>query len=103
MYLDVFRRAAHRLRADHPGDEPGRMLRAEGLTTAGRFYAFATGDDIVVKLPAARVAELVAAGAGRPCEPRTGRPMRQWVRLRPADEDACVAALTEAREFVSGM
>ncbi|MFH8735320.1 MULTISPECIES: hypothetical protein [unclassified Streptomyces] len=57
----------------------------------------------MVKLPAGRVAELIEAGTGRPCEPRPGRPMREWVRLTPADAELCPACLAEAREFVTGL
>ena len=101
--MDVFEEACRALLDAHPGDERGRMLHSPGLRTAGRFYAFATGGDLVVKLPAGRVTELVAAGAGRPCEPRPGRPMRQWVVLTPADAGTCTACLKEARAFVAGI
>lgn len=100
MDMNVFERVSRKLLEDHPGDERGQMLRSAGLKTAGRFYAFVAGDDLVVKLPAARVTELIATGVGRPCEPRQGRPMRQWVRLTPAGESACTAYLMEAREFI---
>ena len=40
----------------HPGDEEGRMLHSTGLRTAGKFDAFASGADVIMKLPAARVA-----------------------------------------------
>jgi hypothetical protein len=100
---DVFDCASQTMLDRHPGDERGRMLRAPGLKTAGRFYAFATDHHLVVKLSAARVAELITAGAGRPCDPRRGRPMRQWVRLRPADHPSCTTYLIEARGFVSGL
>lgn len=99
--MDVFDRASRKLLDEHPGDELGRMLHSPGLKTAGKFYAFATGGDLVVKLPAARVTELIATGAGRACEPRPGRPMRQWVRLAPVDAGSCTAYLVEAREFVA--
>jgi hypothetical protein len=103
MDLDVFERVSRTLLDDHRGDERGSMLHSPGLKTAGRFYAFVTGDDLVVKLAAARVAELIATGVGRACEPRPGRPMRQWVRLTPAGEQACAAYLVEAREFVASL
>jgi hypothetical protein len=93
--MDVFERVLE----EHPGDERGRVLHSPGLKTAGEFYAFVTGDDLVAKLPAARVTELIATGVGRPCEPRQGRPMRQWVLLTPTDQ--CAAYLAEAREFVT--
>ena len=77
------------------------MLSAPGLKTSGKFFAFASGEDLCVKLPSARVSDLLATGAGRPCEPRRGSPMREWVRLTPPDEEACAAYVTEALDFVA--
>jgi hypothetical protein len=99
----VFEGASRTLLADHPDDEQARMLQSPGLRACGRFYAFAAGDDVVVKLPAARVEELIAAGVGRPCAPRQGRPMREWVRLAPSSEQDCIAYLAQARAFVVGL
>lgn len=67
------------------------MLRSSGLKTAGRFYAFATATDLVVKLPSSRVSELIDSGRGLPCSPRPGRPMKEWVRipLRPTRIPLC--------------
>ena len=98
---ELFESVSAQLLASHPGDDRGRMLRSPGLKTGGKFFAFATKDDLVVKLPAARVAELIVTGAGRPCRPARGRPMREWVRVRPADREACAAFLAEARSFVT--
>ncbi|UDL97520.1 hypothetical protein [Streptomyces longhuiensis] len=103
MEAAVFEDASRTLLEEHPGDERGRMLQSPGLKTSGMFYAFATGNDLVVKLSAARVVELIEAGTGLPCAPRPGRPMRQWVRLTPADAEQCLAYLAEAREFVTGL
>lgn len=97
----VFETVSQRLLREHPDDQPGRMLRAPGLKTAGKFYAFVTNADVVVKLPATRVAELIGTGKGQPCAPARGRPMREWVRLVPADEHTCAAYLLEARGFVA--
>jgi hypothetical protein len=55
-----------------------------------------------VKLPAERVAELIASGEGMVFDRGQGTPMREWVRLRPADESACAAYLREARRFAAG-
>ncbi|MGY2084827.1 hypothetical protein [Blastococcus sp. SYSU DS0539] len=69
----------------------------------GRFcYGFAPAGALIVKLPAARVQELVAEGRGEPCSPRPGRPVREWVRIPEPDEAACVTYLREARAFVAG-
>jgi len=98
---EIFDRLSQQLLDEHPEDHRGRMLSSPGLTTAGRFYAFVTGHDLVVKLPAGRVAELIATGAGRPCAPARRGPMREWVRLAPDGEDDCGAYLHEARAFLA--
>ena len=77
------------------------MLRSPGLKTAGAFYGFATADDLIVKLPSARVAELIDSGRGLACSPRPGRPMKQWVRIPAPDEESCLSYLLEARTFVA--
>ncbi len=98
----TFAAAVQRVLALHPEDEPGRILHAPGLRTAGKFYGFAQAADLMVKLPASRVQELIASGRGLPCSPRPGRPMREWVRLEALDEESCVSYLLEARAFVLG-
>lgn len=87
----------------YPGDGEGRMLRSPGLKTAGKFYGFATAADVVVKLPASRVDELIDSGQGLPCSPRPGRPMKEWVRIPAPDEQSCLSFLLEARTFVSAL
>jgi hypothetical protein len=95
----IFERAAKRLR----GVERGKMLSATGLRDpeAGKFFAFTTRGQLVVKLPAGRVTELIASGEGRVFDAGKGRPMKEWVGLSPADESACAAYMREARKFVS--
>jgi hypothetical protein len=61
------------------------------------------GDDFVIKLPAARVTELIATGTGRACDPRRWRPMKKWVRVKPTDEETCSAYLMEAHDFVADL
>jgi hypothetical protein len=95
----IFERAAKRLR----GVERGKMLSATGLRdpAAGKFFAFVTRGQLVVKLPAERVTELIATGEGRVFDAGKGRPMKEWVGLSPADESACAAYMREARKFVA--
>ena len=97
----VFADVARQLLTDFSGDEQGRMLRSPGLKTGGKFYGFATADDLVVKLPAARVDELIDTGQGAPCSPRPGRPMKEWVRIPAPGPASCRAFLLEARTFVA--
>jgi hypothetical protein len=74
---EIFESVSRQLLAEYPCDQQGRMLRSVGLKTTGKFFAFTTKRDLVVKLPAARVAELIASGASQPCDPGKGRPMKE--------------------------
>ncbi|TML10298.1 MAG: hypothetical protein E6F94_05075 [Actinobacteria bacterium] len=96
----IFDRAAKRLR----GVERGKMLSASGLRdpAAGKFFAFVTRGQLVVKLPAKRVAELIASGEGGVFDAGKGRPMKEWVGVTPADETVCAEYMREARKFVAG-
>ncbi len=84
-----------------PGVTPptgGRQFGSDALKVGGSIFAMVYRGDLVVKLPAARVAELIAAGAGGPFDTGRGRPMRQWLAVSP---DADWPALArEALAFV---
>ena len=56
---------------------------------------------MVLKLPADRVAALVAAGRGKPFMPVPGRVMREWIALA-GREDGWLALARDARGFVAG-
>ena len=96
---EMFAVATEQLLSEDPEVEQGRMFRAGGLKTRGKFFALVVDGELVVKLPAERVDELVAAGAHR--FEAGGRSVREWVRLQPADEAACRATVSEARDFVA--
>lgn len=96
----LFSAVAERLLREDAAVDQGRMLRSTGLRAGGKFFAFARDDELVVKVPADRVDELVASGAGEPFF-SGGRRMREWVCLRPADEQTCAAHVGEARRFAT--
>jgi hypothetical protein len=62
-------------------------------------FAMLVDDRLVVKLPAARVAELISAGQGMPFDAGKGKPMKEWVGLT-GDDDACRDLVAEAMTFV---
>ena len=101
MVQALFDRVSERLLGEDAELERTRMFSSEGLKTAGKFFAMVSRGELVVKLPRERVDELVAAGAGHRFDPGHGRLMKEWVALRPADEEACTAYVTEARRFVA--
>ncbi len=84
-----------------PGE--GRGFGAGALKVDGRIFAMLSGGTLVVKLPRARVDELVADDAGTRFEPGTGRVMREWLALAAGSDDARWHALArEALAFVRG-
>jgi hypothetical protein len=93
---------AARLARDRTDVEEGRIFHSRGVKTAGKFFAFLRGEELVLKLPEDRVSELIAAGEGLPFDAGRGTPMREWVRVRPESDAKCAAYVEEAREFVSG-
>jgi hypothetical protein len=82
--------------------EPGTIMGGECLRAGGEFVAMPhhTGEGMVVKLPAARVAELIEQDTGEPFAP-AGRVFREWVLVRHHDGELWRALLSEAHAFVS--
>jgi hypothetical protein len=71
-----------------------------GLRVNGHIFAMLVRDELVAKLPKARVDALVAAGAGARFDPGHGRLMKEWVTA-PLDSDADWGDLAdEALAFV---
>jgi TfoX/Sxy family transcriptional regulator of competence genes len=89
-------------RAEGGPVSPGTMFGSRGLRTGRKFFAIWWHEQLVVKLPADRLQELVAAGEGEPFEPMPGRRMSGWLLLTgTAEWDPVVAearAYTEAQQ-----
>jgi TfoX/Sxy family transcriptional regulator of competence genes len=87
-----------------PGVDWGRMFSSEGLRVRGKVFAFASrGNQLVVKLPAARLDQLVAHGDAEPMA-MAGREMREWACVPVwAGPDRWVALLQEAHAFVDSI
>ena len=80
--------------------ETSRGFGSGALKVRGRIFAMMTSQDqFVVKLPRARVDELVQSGRGQRFEPRPGRVMKEWVSV-PQGKTAWVALAREAYRFV---
>jgi hypothetical protein len=92
-----------RLAADHlrrPGVERSTMMGFPCLRAHGLFYACPhrhTGE-LIVKLPEARVRELVSAGVGSEFKP-AGKVFREWLAISQPDEELWRSLLEEARRF----
>lgn len=78
------------------------MMGLPCLRLSGRFFASLdrrTGD-LVVKLPAARIAELLEQGVGSPFAP-SGRVFREWVSIHPRHAALWTNLVDEAMEFAT--
>ena len=72
----------------------------EGLRVSGKIYAMLVRGELVVKLPAVRVDELVDAGAARRVDAGKGRPMKEWASVPVSASRRWKGLVEEARTFV---
>ena len=94
---------------NHPGVTypPASLEKTKGfgsraLKVAGKIFAMVDSRGrFVVKLPAARVAELLADGRGARFEMGRARWIQEWVCLVPGTEDQWEGFARESVEFVS--
>jgi len=87
----------------NPAVTRSAMMGFPCLRINGGFFACverSTGN-LIVKLPADRVTELVASDVGTPFAPN-GKVFREWMALPCTDEDVWVALIAEAQAFVDG-
>ena len=84
--------------AAHEGTMMGtRCLRVDGEFLAMVFHRTA---QLVVKLPKARVSEVVYSGSGSEFSP-AGRRFREWVAIDEVDRELWRSLLEEGRDFVA--
>jgi hypothetical protein len=76
-----------------------RGFGANALKVDGRIFAMLAHGRLVVKLPRARVNELVEQGVGERFDPGHGRLMTEWLSLREGREDEWEALAREALSF----
>ena len=77
----------------------GTMFGSKGLRTGKKFFAIWWNEQLVVKLPPARLTELIEAGDGQPFEPMEGRRMNGWIVL--GDSADWPPVVEEARGYVA--
>jgi hypothetical protein len=77
-----------------------RAFGATSLKIDGRIFAMLVRDRLVVKLPAARVGELVSDGVGERFDPGHGRLQKEWLLVRGEDPSEWRALTAEAEDYV---
>ena len=80
----------------------GRGFGSGTLKVRGRVFAMASGGRVVLKLPAARVSELISSGDGAAFDAGRGRPVREWIALSDRAATRIVGLAGEALAFVCG-
>jgi hypothetical protein len=78
----------------------GTIMGHPCVRLAGQFVTCldSNGTSLILKLPAARVTELIKDGTGDPFAPN-GNPMREWITIPVPDRAVWHALLTEAVAF----
>lgn len=70
------------------GSSSKRSFGADALCVNNKIFAMLVGGALVMKLPRQQVDALIAAGQGQRFANGAGRPMKEWIALRPdADLD----------------
>jgi hypothetical protein len=100
-----FQRLAATLSTDQRVDSPG-MAKAKGFGSKGlkvrrKLFAFHSKGRLVIKLPAARVDELAAAGTGERFDPGHGRLMKEWLAVGEAHKRVWLRLAREALDFAA--
>ena len=101
-FADLVDRLAGEPGVQVPSEAGPRRFGSEALAVDGSIFAMLTRGELVVKLPAARVAALVDTGIGRPFTAGKGRPMREWVVVSGGGDETWDELAREALEFVGG-
>ena len=99
-FADLAERLAGEEGVELPREGRPRRFGSEALTVNGSIFAMLTRGELVVKLPAARVAELVGKGNGMPFTAGKGRAMREWVVVMGSDPQEWHDLAREALRFV---
>lgn len=98
---DLFWELASELQARHARVVEGTIMNGRCLRVGKEFLALVDfkGSGLVVKLPRARVEELIQKGVGRSFAP-AGKVFREWVSIPGPDRSLWKSLLEEGVDFV---
>jgi hypothetical protein len=99
---ELFWRLAAELQAADSRVQEGTIMNGRCLRAGEEFLALVDykGSGLVVKLPKARVAELIDSGVGRPFAP-AGRVFKEWLSVPKPDRKLWLTLMREGIAFVS--
>jgi hypothetical protein len=98
---ELFWQLAAELQRADPRVQEGRIMSGRCLRVGEEFLALVDykGSGLVVKLPKARVAELIEADVGKPFAP-AGKIFKEWLSVPTPDRRLWRELLREGVEFV---
>ena len=73
---------------------------SQGIKFGKKMFVMFYKGDLIVQMPPARIAELIADGIGEPFDPGTGTPMKNRVLVSSARKDAWIALCEESKHHV---
>jgi hypothetical protein len=85
--MDAFAAISERLLAEPDVTAGTGFGSRAGLRAGGKIFAIRLDDALVVKLPAARCAQLLADGAVMPWDRGKGTPLKEWVAVPERDAE----------------
>jgi hypothetical protein len=88
------------MRGVEPPMATDRGFGSSALKVDGRIFAMCPRENLVLKLPAARVTELIADDLGEPFDAGKGKPMREWLTVTDDDAATWLRLAHEAYRFV---
>jgi hypothetical protein len=80
----------------------GRGFGRSAVKFQGKIFAMLVRGELVLKLPAGRVDELIAVGAGVRFDANKGTPMKEWLSLDARGGPDWLPLAREALEFAAG-
>jgi len=95
-----FEAIADRLLSEPDVGEGTGFGSSPGLRVGGKIFAMLAPGGLVVKLPARRCAELVAAQIGQPFDRGQGHPLKEWVIISDTKEQDRPGLALEALTYV---
>ncbi len=88
--------------ASDPAVSMGKLFASVGLRVNGKIFAMVVRDRLVVKLPKARVDDLVAHGVAERFDPGHGRLMKEWA-VFGGKKPTWASLAREAFEYVGSL
>jgi TfoX/Sxy family transcriptional regulator of competence genes len=79
-----------------------KMFGTTALFVGGKVFMFPWKDTLVVKIPAARIDELIACGQAELFDPGHGRTSKTWASVFVSARNRWQQLAQEARAFVQG-